>query len=94
MARDALQAKQSVAERLAREVDALRRGGAGGGQAAAGALLARAERAEVDSGSLVDELQQLLAAKAAAAQQRADLERANSLLVAERQLLCEQLQGE
>jgi hypothetical protein len=35
----------------------------------------QAQRAEVDSGSLLDELQQLMQAKADVAQQRADLDR-------------------
>jgi hypothetical protein len=39
------------------------------------ALVLQAQRAEVDSGSLLDELQQLIQAKADVAQQRADLNR-------------------
>jgi hypothetical protein len=38
----------------------------------------QAQRAEVDSGSLLDELQQLIQAKADVAQQRADLDRCAS----------------
>lgn len=38
-------------------------------------VTSQAQRAEVDSGSLLDELQQLIQAKADAAQQRADLDR-------------------
>lgn len=44
----------------------------------AGPLLLQAQRAEVDCGSLLDELQQLIQAKADVAQQRADLDRCDS----------------
>lgn len=54
----------------------------------------QAQRAEVDSRLLLEELQGLMQAKADVAQQRADLDRANALLMAERELLCEQLDGE
>lgn len=56
-------------------------------------MVLQAQRAEVDSRLLLEELQGLMQAKADVAQQRADLDRANTLLMAERELLCEQLDG-
>uniref|UniRef100_A0A383VZC0 Uncharacterized protein n=1 Tax=Tetradesmus obliquus TaxID=3088 RepID=A0A383VZC0_TETOB len=85
MARDALVAKQTAAEALLKEVDQIRRAPQDD------KLLQRAQRAEVDSGLLLEELQALIQAKSDVAQQRADLDRANALLMAERELLCEQL---
>lgn len=55
--------------------------------------LQRAQRAETDSGSLLAQLESLLQAKQAIASDRAELGRGISLLRAERELLCEQLQG-
>eukprot|EP00879_Flechtneria_rotunda_P001376 GHRR01001527.1.p1 GENE.GHRR01001527.1~~GHRR01001527.1.p1 ORF type:complete len:479 (+),score=212.19 GHRR01001527.1:283-1719(+) len=85
MAKDALLAKQCAAEVLLKEVDLAEKA------ATDDQLLQRAQRAEVDSGLLLEELQALIQAKADVAQQRADLDRANALLMAERDLLCEQL---
>ncbi|KAF6254222.1 hypothetical protein COO60DRAFT_337570 [Scenedesmus sp. NREL 46B-D3] len=85
MARDALIAKQRAAEALLKEVDLVKQAPQDD------KLLQRAQRAEVDSGVLLEELQALIQAKSDVAQQRADLDRANALLMAERELLCEQL---
>lgn len=85
MARSALLAKQLAAEALLTEIDHLRK------SATDESLLERAQRAEVDSGLLLEELQALIQAKSDVAQQRADLDRANAMLMAERDLLCEQL---
>jgi hypothetical protein len=55
--------------------------------------LQRAERAECDSFSLLEQLESLIQAKEALASDRAELGRGIGLLRAERELLCQQLQG-
>lgn len=53
----------------------------------------RAQRAEADSGSLLEQLESLIQAKRSLASERAELERGAAMLRAERELLCQQLQG-
>eukprot|EP00775_Hariotina_reticulata_P002240 gene2240-2552_t len=86
MAKHALDAKQQTVEALLQQVEEHSQ------KENASELLQRANRAEVDSGCLLGELQALISAKAELHAQRADLDRANALLVAERDLLCEQLE--
>lgn len=56
-------------------------------------LVRRCERAEEDSADLLAQLEALLAARAAARQQHEDLQRLADLLLAERALLAERLEG-
>eukprot|EP00882_Tetradesmus_deserticola_P024021 GHRQ01026234.1.p2 GENE.GHRQ01026234.1~~GHRQ01026234.1.p2 ORF type:complete len:126 (+),score=19.27 GHRQ01026234.1:239-616(+) len=69
MARHALVAKQRAAEALLKEVEVIKQAPQDD------KLLQRAQRAEVDSGVLLGELQALIQAKSDVAQQRADLDR-------------------
>lgn len=68
MARDALVAKQRVAEELQKEVENIKR------ERTSDQLLQRAQRAEEDSGSLLEELEALIDAKSRVANQRAELD--------------------
>lgn len=85
MAAAAMAAKQRASEAIRAEAERLREVSAAEARAA--------ERAELDSGSLLGQLESLLSAKRAAAGERAELERRGAALAAERELICEQLNG-
>lgn len=87
MSRDALAAKQRAAEFMKAEAERL--------QSERGLesehWSRRATRAEIDSGSLLEQLESVMQAKRAIALDRAELGRGLSVLRAERELLCQQL---